>query len=76
MAFIVINLSEEPQNNLKIKIYLSVLLVPTMERERPPTQIIMAKLNKAGLFNHLHGVPPPKVGFRKSVLDVQKIRFL
>jgi hypothetical protein len=47
MAFIVINLSEEPQNNLKIKIYLSVLLVPTMERERPPTQIIMAKLLKA-----------------------------
>lgn len=34
------------------------MLIPSMERERPPTQIIVVKLIKASSLIHVHGLPP------------------
>ena len=36
----------------------------------------MAKLITAHFFMCVHELPPPKVGFKRSALDVRKTRFL
>jgi hypothetical protein len=35
----------------------------------------MAKLIKARIFTHIPGLSPPKAEFKRSALDVEKIRF-
>jgi hypothetical protein len=48
-----------------------------MGGERPPTQIIMAKLIKVSHFYLCTtGCPPPKAGFERSALKVRKTRLL
>lgn len=53
-----------------------------MGEERPPTQIIMAKVIKASkqlkeaFFIRVHGLLTPKVGFERSALDERKTTFL
>jgi hypothetical protein len=49
-------------------------LTPKMGGKRPPTQIIKAKLITASRLCIYRLLPPPKAGFKKSTLDMGKIR--
>ena len=49
-------------------------LTPKMGGKRPPTQIINAKLITASHLCIHRLLPPPKGGFKKSTLDMGKIR--
>lgn len=52
------------------------MLIPKSQRERPPTQIIMAKLiNESKLFFIcVHGLSPSRGGVKISALDMRKTK--
>lgn len=49
------------------------MLTPQVGGERPLTQILY-KLIKTSFFIHVHRLSPPKVKFKRSALDTEKIR--
>ena len=51
----------------------SCLVISTDEGEGPSTQI-MAKFIKAGLLTRVYGSSLPKLGFKRSALDMGKIK--